>query len=449
MTKGEQVVVIIGLGITGLSCARYLAGQDIEFMVADTRPKPPCLLELHKELPAIKVLLGPLDVNVLLNASLLVISPGISITELAIEQAIKAGVEICSDIDLFCKEVSAPIVAITGSNAKSTVTTLVGDMAHKAGINAGVGGNLGVPVLDLLSQGPHSLYILELSSFQLELTHNLRAEVAVILNLSPDHLDRYQGMSEYLNAKQRIFFGCKQVVENKDETQNVGSYNHAVKKISFGLSTPEKNEFGLVNNGAAEYLATSGQYLISVDELKIKGRQNISNALAALAIGSAVELPMPAMLETLKEFKGLPHRCQLVKTKQDVCFYNDSKGTNPGATIAALEGLGKSIDGKIILIAGGESKSATFADLASVIGVYCRSVILIGCDAEIISKAIYAQFEDFNILAAEGMQQAVLEAFKLAQAGDVVLLSPACASFDMFRNFEARGDAFINAVEQL
>ncbi len=449
MTKGEKGVVIIGLGITGLSCARYLAVKGIEFMVADTRLKPPCLLELHKELPAITVLLGPLDANMLSNANLLVISPGISIAEPAIKQAIKAGVEICSDIDLFCKEVSAPIIAITGSNAKSTVTTLVGDMAYKAGINVGVGGNLGVPVLDLLTQGPHELYVLELSSFQLELTHNLKAEVAVILNLSPDHLDRYPSMSEYLNAKQRIFFGCKQVIENRDDINTINSCEHTVKKYSFGLSVPEKNEFGLVDNGVSEYLAFSNECLISVDELKIKGRQNVSNALAALAIGNAVELPMPTMLETLKEFKGLPHRCQLVKTKEDVCFYNDSKGTNPGATIAALEGLGKSIDGKIILIAGGEAKRATFSDLASVIGVYCSSVILIGCDAEIISKAIYAQFENFNVLHADGMLEAVLEAFAQAQSGDVVLLSPACASFDMFRDFEARGDAFVNAVEQL
>lgn len=442
--------MVIGMGVTGLSCARYLASQGVSFVVADTRSEPCSLAQLREQLPEIPVFLGPLDGEMLSTAQQLIVSPGISIAEPAIMQARAAGVAICSDIDLFCRQISAPVIAITGSNAKSTVTTLVGEMARRAGIKVGVGGNIGTPVLDLLKQGPHQLYVLELSSFQLEITHDLQAEVAVILNLSQDHLDRYPGMAEYLAAKQRIFTGCRQVIENRDDPQTICATGGALRKWSFGLSVPAQAEFGLMRDGEQEFLATANQRLMPVCELKVKGRQNISNALAALAIGRAVDLPMQAMLQVLREFEGLPHRCQWVAEKAGVDFYNDSKGTNPGATIAALEGLGQSIAGRVVLIAGGDGKGADFSGLADPVEAYCRAVILIGRDALAIAQAVAAQLPGPGALRKVGsMQQAVLEAFNQAQEGDVVLLSPACASQDMFANYEARGDAFVRAVEQL
>ena len=450
MTHGGKGVVVIGLGITGLSCAQHLSAKGVEFMVADTRFEPSLLPQLREQLPDVPVLLGPLDGEKLSTVELLIMSPGISIEEPAIQQARMAGVAICSDIDLFCSEVSAPVIAITGSNAKSTVTTLVGEMACRAGVNVGVGGNIGTPVLDLLEQGPHQLYVLELSSFQLEITHRLQAEVAVILNVSADHLDRHAGMADYLAAKQKIFSGCHQVIENRDDPQTNYTNGGTFKKYSFGLSIPTEGEFGLIRNGEQEYLATAGQCLMPVCELKIKGRQNISNALAALAIGNAVGLPMQVMLDVLREFEGLPHRCQWVASKEGVTFYNDSKGTNPGATIAALEGLGQNLEGRVVLIAGGEGKGADFSGLADPVGTYCRAVILIGRDAPAIGEVVATQLDDPRAICKVGsMQQAVLEAFRHARSGDVVLLSPACASFDMFSGFEARGDAFIRAVGRL
>lgn len=421
--------------------------QGKSFVIADTRSNPPCLSQLQAEMPGVQVLLGALDKNLLASAKQLIVSPGMSVEHPAIKSAAEAGVNISSDIDLFCQAVKVPIIAITGSNAKSTVTTLVGLMAQRAGKRVGIGGNLGTPVLDLLRQGKQELYVLELSSFQLEITEQMKAEVSAILNVSPDHMDRYQTLLDYRRAKQRIFRGCRHAVENLDDPQTQALLPAEVPVSKFGLEEPDNNVFGVITEKDDRYLALGHEKLLSVSELKVKGNHNISNALAALAIGHATKLPMAAMLSALREFEGLPHRCQWVVCNRGVDYYNDSKGTNVGATVAAIEGLGAAIKGRLVLIAGGESKGAVFEDLIAPVKKYCRAVVLIGADAKTLAEVLAPGLATNQfIVKKDSMQEAVQQAAELAVPGDAVLLSPACASFDMFANFEARGDAFIAAA---
>ena len=442
--------IVVGLGKTGFSCVRYLAAQGADFMVVDSRQEPPYLAQLQQQFPDITVRLGELDAALLSDAERLIMSPGLALDLPAIQQAMASGTHIGSDIDLFCETVSAPIVAITGSNAKSTVTTLVGLMAEQAGKAVGVGGNLGTPVLDLLADGEKELYVLELSSFQLELTEKLNAEVATILNVSPDHMDRYASFDAYQDAKRRVFNGCAQIVVNTDEDllpEPSGSaklWHYSIEDVA-----QNTNKFGLAQQAAENWLMQGEQPLMAVSEVKIKGLHNTSNALAALALGAAVALPMAAMLQTLREFAGLPHRCQWVANKNGVDYYNDSKGTNVGATVAALNGLGPASNG-IVLIAGGDGKGADFDDLQQPVWLYCSHLVLIGKDAQRLDDLLA---EEVPVSRVNSMVEAVeVAAYVAAQKehkGDVVLLSPACASLDMFANFEARGDAFVRAVEAL
>lgn len=456
MTTEYASTVVVGLGKTGYSCARFLEARGVDFMLVDTRDEPPYLERLLSEQPQRKVLLGKLNEEVLMQAEQLVVSPGIAVSHPSIAAALAAGARLRSDIDLFCETVSAPIIAITGSNAKSTVTTLVGLMAQQAGKKVGVGGNLGTPVLDLAEQAagreqdPRELYVLELSSFQLEITEQLKAEVATILNLSPDHLDRYADYEEYRKAKQRIYRGCSHVVVNSDDPQTHPLLPPGVPVTRFGLTEPAQGEFGLVHDQRESYLAFGEEILLPVRELKIRGQHNVSNALAALALGHAAGLAMSDMIAALREFGGLPHRCQWLCEVGGVNYYNDSKGTNVGATAAAIEGIGALQPGKVVLIAGGEAKGADFEELIVPVSNYCRGVVLVGVDADRIADALAAiEGENLAMVRAGSMQQAVLKAAALARPGDVVLLSPACASFDMFDNFEARGDAFSAAVREL
>jgi len=415
VNNNTKLKVIVGLGKTGLSCVRYLAKYGCNIAVVDNREDPPGLQELQQDFFNIPIHVGGFPEEILSKADELIISPGISLKEPAIAKQIKTGIPAIGDIELFARSARAPIVAVTGSNGKSTVTTLVGEMAKCAGLRVKVGGNLGTPALDLLTGPEADLYVLELSSFQLETTYSLKAAAAVVLNISPDHLDRYQNLEEYRAAKMRIYNGCK------------------VKVI------PKQNEFGICDN----YLIYAKQKLVAIDKLKIKGQHNITNVLAALALGKAVNLPMPAMLQALEEFKGLPHRCQWVANINDVDWYNDSKGTNVGATKVAIEGLGKNVNGKIILIAGGIGKGADFSLLFDAVKQYVRSLILIGQDAPKLKQAL-SNATDIKMCAT--MQDAVETAQQSAQSGDIVLLSPACASFDMFDNFEHRGAVFMHLV---
>ena len=442
----DQFTLIVGLGKTGMSCARYLAASGARFGVVDTRSAPPNLAEFQRLYPSVAVECGPLKADTLQSASRLVVSPGVALAEPAIQAAMAAGVEVLGDIDLFCLAVDAPIVAITGSNAKSTVTTLVGAMARKAGVRVGVGGNLGTPVLELLAEDDPELYVLELSSFQLETTSRLRAAVATVLNLSPDHMDRYPTLAAYHAAKQRIYRGCGQAVSNRDDALTQPLLPGAVKAISFGLDSPDLNCFGVREQHGEPWLARGLQPLLPVAAMQMRGQHNVANALAALALGEAVGLPMDAMLATLAEFAGLRHRCQWVRSLDGVDYVNDSKGTNVGATLAALEGLGAGRAGKLVLIAGGDGKGAAFDQLATPLTRFGRAAVLIGRDAPRIDAALDAATPR---VVAQDMADAVAKARALAQPGDLVLLSPACASFDMFKGFEDRGDRFVATVEAL
>ncbi|MCD6038731.1 MAG: murD [Gammaproteobacteria bacterium] len=445
MTK-EGLNVIVGLGVTGLSCAQYLARQAIPFALIDTRSFPPHLAEFKRLFPDVPLSLGCLDNVVLNKASRIIISPGISLQEHPIRRQFARGVPIIGDIELFAQTVQAPVIAITGTNAKSTVTTLVGEMAAAAGVKVQVGGNLGTPVLDLLSATDTELFVLELSSFQLETTFSLKPAVATILNITPDHMDRYNTLEDYCKAKQHIYSNCHVAVFNKDDplTDCGEQFHH--HKFSFTLNEPKAQEFGLLKKNKETYLAFENQLLLSVRELPILGRHYQANALAALAIGHGYGWSFEPMLQTLRYFKGLPHRCQLVREHHGVRWYNDSKGTNVGATLAAIEGLGSAIEGKLILIAGGVGKNADFSPLVVPMEKYVRSVVLIG-EAALVLSAVVGDRVEVNF--AKSMEEAVAVANKIAIQGDSVLLSPACASLDMFNNFEHRGQVFTQVVQEL
>ncbi|NRA20835.1 MAG: UDP-N-acetylmuramoyl-L-alanine--D-glutamate ligase [Oceanospirillaceae bacterium] len=452
LIASDQLKIVIGLGVTGVSCAKLLAAKGARFMVLDTRERPANLASFERDYPDVKVILGPLDQQLLASATELILSPGIAKNDPAIAYAVAQGVKLVGDIDLFCREINAPIIAITGSNAKSSVTTLVGEMAVAAGLDVGVGGNIGLPVLDFLSQPEKDIYILELSSFQLETTHELRAAVATVLNLTPDHLDRYdQDFQQYHQAKHRIFKGCKTVVVNLEDALTQPLVASEVKVMGYRLGVSDFSVFGLmkvVEQGVQrEYIALAKQPLLATDKIKLPGRHNIMNALAALAIGHQAGFEMSAMLGAIENFKGLAHRCQWVENKHGVNYFNDSKGTNVGATVAALEGLGATlaIDKKIILIAGGDGKGADFDALAAPVKRLVKTLVLIGTDAQRIASIAPTT----NAVFAQSMSGAVQQAAKLAEQGDIVLLSPACASFDMFANYGERGELFCAAVEAL
>jgi len=435
--------VVVGLGATGLSCARYLYQRGLPFTVVDTRAQPPGLAALQHEMPRVQVYAGEYPEDVVATATELVVSPGIAMDAPIVTQALAAGVAVIGDIDLFMREAAAPVVGITGSNAKSTVTELLGQMARDAKLNVGVGGNLGTPALDLLAP-ERELYVLELSSFQLERAHRLDLAVATVLNISADHLDRHGSMPRYHQAKHRIFRGCKKAVVNRDDPMTIPLVSPAVDIISWRMAEPETHGFGLCQEGGVEYLCHGAQPLLPVAQLSMSGRHNVANALAALALGFSAGLPMAGMQTTLRAFKGLPHRCALVAEINGVRFVNDSKGTNVGATEAALRGLGGERD--ILLIAGGQGKGADFSQLQPAVARHCKLLLLMGADAPLLQQALASSVP---VIMVSSLDEAVSAAATQAQPGDVVLLSPACASFDMFSGYAQRGEAFTALVVRL
>lgn len=445
LIASDNFRIVVGLGKSGMSLVRFLARQGVPFAVADTRENPPELATLRAQYPQVEVRCGELDAGFLCRASELYVSPGLSLRTPALVEAAARGVRLSGDIDLFARHAKAPIVAITGSNAKSTVTTLVGEMAVAAGKRVAVGGNLGTPALDLLADDVE-LYVLELSSFQLETCERLGAEVATCLNVSEDHMDRYDGMADYHLAKHRIFRGARQVVVNRADALSRPLIADSVPCWTFGTNKPDFKAFGLVEEGGEKYLAFQFEALMPVRELKIRGAHNQSNALAALALGHAVGLPFEPMLRTLREFAGLAHRCQWVGERAGVSFYDDSKATNVGAALAAIEGLGADIDGKLVLLAGGDGKGADFSALREPVAKFCRAVVLLGRDAELVGAALSDETPKVRV---QTLDEAVRKAAELARPGDAVLLSPACASLDMFKNFEERGRLFARAVEEI
>jgi len=434
--------IVVGLGITGLSCVRYLLAQGKHVTVVDSRNTPPGMAECKAEFPQVEIHCGEFDAALLCSATQLVVSPGVSVMEPAIKEARRRGVKITGDVDLFSHAANAPIIAITGSNGKSTVTTLLAEMAEQSGMNIAVGGNLGIPVLDLLGSDIE-LYIIELSSFQLETTQRIGAWAATVLNISEDHMDRYPSKLTYLQAKQKIFRGCRYVIVNDDDILSEPLMVEGMEPIHFGIGKPNLRKFSTTNDGAEIKICFGFDTLISTSEIKIKGVHNISNALAALALGTAAGIDMNSMLATLKTYSGLKHRCEWVRSVDGVNYINDSKGTNVGATATAIESFGLSGNGKVILIAGGEGKGADFTPLTSVLSNFARSAILFGRDAEKIESDLN---NIVDIKRASTLEEAVSVAKSLAEPGDTVLMSPACASFDMFSNFEKRGDAFIDVV---
>jgi len=440
----DKYTLVIGLGKTGFACANYLAQQGLQVVVADSRETPPYLSQLQQQWPKMLVSLGAFDANLCADAHSIVLSPGVPLAEPAIQAAIAQGVPVRSEIDLFSAAAKAPVIAITGSNAKSTVTSLVGHMAQAAGWKTAIGGNLGTPAVELLDDSVE-LYVMELSSFQLETTHDLRAEVACVLNISADHMDRYNNdLMAYHGAKHRIFQGCKQVVENADDQLTAALVPDYVTRRQFTLSKPDLKQYGICQQGTQDYLCCGFEKLIACAEVAMTGSHNMANALAALALGDSVGLPRQAMLTSLREFVGLAHRCELVAEQNGVIYINDSKGTNVGATVAAILGLGSTITGQVILLAGGVGKGADFADLSEPMAAYGKAAVVYGQDGDSIGDVLAMAT---NVIRAKDLVMALQQARALAQPGDLVLLSPACASFDAYSNFEKRGDHFRQLVE--
>ena len=435
--------LIVGMGVTGLSVARYLQDREEAFAMVDSRENPPGKAELESEFPEVPAYFGPFKKSIFKQAKQIIVSPGISVLTDEIMYAHSKGAEVIGDIELFVRSISQqPILAITGSNGKTTVTMLLSLMAEKAGKRVLTGGNVGIPVLQLLDQETPDLYVLELSSFQLETTYSMNAKAAVILNISEDHLDRYDGMDSYVAAKARIYDQCEVPVVNRDDAR-VCRLAGSQQAVSFGLDAPQRDQdFGLLQKDGKAWLAQGSKVLMPVDDMKIPGQHNVCNALAALALGDQAGLSMDGMLEALRSFEGVAHRSQWVANINDVNWYNDSKGTNVGATLAALSGM----SGKTVLIAGGQGKGSDFTPLKPVVADKARAVVLMGEDADKLDQVL----QDFPArFFAKDMQEAVQIAAQQAQKGDNVLLSPACASFDMYRNFEERGDVFVQAVRGL
>lgn len=430
--------IILGLGVTGLSCARYLATQGDELSFADTRISAPNFEQLRREFPNSLFDLGELDYDYLIQADRIVISPGISIHH-PILQAVQKKIPIMSDIELFVQHIKAPVIAITGTNGKSTVTTLVAEMCVAAGLNAIAAGNLGTPVCDLLSQPEPDYYVLELSSFQLSTTESLKPIAATILNITPDHLDWHKDFSDYCAAKQKIYHHAQYRIINRDDflTAVVAS------DYSFGQSKPQSSqEFGLADG----YLCQGEDKILAISALKILGVHNYLNALAALALGTAIGLPLTAMLDALKTFSGLPHRCQLVSEYQGIKWINDSKATNLASALSAITSVASLIQGKIVLIAGGDAKGTDLSPLRKIAEQHLSAAILLGKDAPQLAQVLEGVC---GIQRVDNLAQAVKSAQEVAQVGDAILLAPACSSLDMFKDYQDRGTQFKKEVLRL
>ena len=450
----DKQVLVLGLGETGLSLARWLGAQGARLRVADSRTEPPGVATLRSTLSSVEVFCGPFRDELLQGVELIAISPGVPLADPFVQRAVARCIPVVGDIELFARnirmqdaECRSQVLAITGANGKSTVTSMVEHLCKAAGKDAVAAGNISPAVLDVVMErgaNQPEIWVLELSSFQLETTATLNADAATMLNISEDHLDRYADISGYAAAKARIFCGSGVQVLNRDDAHSMGMALPDREITTFGLDAATgERDFGVERDGNDIWLMCGQRRLLKANELQITGMHNIANALVALALCSAIELPMPALLDALRSFRGLPHRVERVAEMDGVDYYDDSKGTNVGATVAALEGLGC----KVVLIAGGEGKGQDFAPLKSVVARHARAVVLIGRDAPLIATALEGC--GAPVRHAQGMNDAVQQAAQLAQAGDAVLLSPACASFDMFRNYTHRAEMFVEAVHGL
>jgi UDP-N-acetylmuramoylalanine--D-glutamate ligase len=442
--------VVVGLGKSGVSCLRYLSKRGIPVSATDSRRAPPGLELLGDLRKSLDLRLGGFDLSLLDGASQLLMSPGVSLDEPIARAAREKGIEVLGDVELFARNVRSPVIGVTGTNGKSTVTTLVARMAAAAGRSVLAGGNLGVAALDLLEEPEPDLYVLELSSFQLETTSSLHLAAAVVLNVTADHMDRYPTLSAYAEAKARIFARAATVVLNADDpcvaamsaaAKRRTANGETVRTVTFSTERADA-DFTLMFEGGRSLLAHRGTALLDTARMKIAGKHNAANALAALALGEAVGLPFAPMLEALESFPGLPHRSEWIADVRGVRYVDDSKGTNVGATIAAVAGM----PGPLVMIAGGDGKGQDFAPLAGAFRGKVRHTVLIGRDAPAVAAALTGVC---TVERAASMPEAVAAAARAARKGDTVLLSPACASLDMFRDYGQRGEVFAAAVRAL
>jgi UDP-N-acetylmuramoylalanine--D-glutamate ligase len=441
MSTQAPYAVIAGIGLTGLSCARYLHAHGWRLAATDTRAAPPQLPELASLDASIPVRLGGLDPALLEDALCVVVSPGLPLAGPFFDAARRRGLEIVGDIELFARAAQAPVVGITGTNGKSTVTTLLARMAQRAGLKVRAGGNLGPPALELLDASAE-LYVLELSSYQLETARTLHCRAATVLNVTPDHLDRYPSLASYAAAKARIFARCDTAVINLDDPLVAAMPHAAPRTLGFSLRASVGADYALAMHAQQWWLMHAAEPLLPVAQLKIRGAHNAANALAALALGDALNLPRAAMLAELTEFAGLPHRSQWVAAVNGVTYIDDSKGTNVGATLAAVAGM----PGPLVMIAGGEGKNQDFSPLAAAFRGKVRHSVLIGRDAPRLARALAGVC---TLEICTTLPQAVQAAAHAAHPGDTVLLSPACASLDMFSDYAQRGRVFAQAVQEL
>ncbi len=431
---------VIGLGRSGLATAVFLSKIGLDVDVYDSSDKPDLREQLHQQAPAVRLISGSLVIRHWSDNSLLVVSPGVPLTHPDLAQVLEKGVRPIGDIELFSQCVQAPVIAITGSNGKSTVTVLLGEILQQAGRKVAVGGNIGVPVLELLEDNDIDIFVLEISSFQLETTWSLNPVIATVLNVAADHMDRYASMDDYVASKARIYRGNGKMLLNADDPAIDRLMRNDREQIFFSSATPDNDsDYGLSELDGRLFLSRGGQPLMAADEIHLAGQHNLLNVLAAWALASNVGVEDHVIKQAVLNFKGLPHRMEWLATIDGVDWINDSKGTNVGATVAAISGLAR----PVILIAGGIAKDADFSPLREVVAQHVKGLILIGRDAEKIATAISGLVP---VSLAVDMSAAVKKGAEMARTGDVVLLSPACASFDMYQNFEHRGDEFRRCV---
>ena len=446
MALKDKKVLVLGLGDTGLSALRWLAAQGAILSVADTRENPPGIDAIKAELPNVKIHTGAFKATSFADVDLIVASPGVPLSEPEIQAAISRGISVIGDVELFgqYRPASAKVIAITGANGKTTVTTIVGEICKAAGLNTIVAGNIGLPVLDALSMETPDVYVLELSSFQLETTSNLQIDAATMLNLSEDHMDRYDSFQDYAIAKARIFYNAKLQVLNRDDAWSMLMARPKLAQVTFGLSDDgDELSYGLKQIDGDTWLCEGDKELINLQDLKIVGLHNAANALAAVALCRGIGIDYAHIIQTLYNFKGLPHRVEWVANIDNVDYYDDSKGTNVGATCAALSGLAQ----KVVLIVGGDGKGQDFSPLSAAVSENASAVVLIGRDAPLIEAVLIST--NVPLYQAVDLPEAVNIAKKLAKANAAVLLSPACASFDMFKNYVHRAEVFVAAVNRL
>ncbi len=437
----KEPVLVLGMGATGASCARYLARRGVSAMFADTRRAPTGIIDIRRAMPEADVRTGSMPADIPKAVSRLVVSPGLPMETPLIQLALQQGVEVLSDIDLFIAECTQPLLAVTGSNGKSTVASMVAAILDAAGWKVGVGGNLGPPALDLLELKA-DVYVLELSSFQLERSHELPAAAAVILNIATDHLDQHLTGESYTAAKARIYRACQTAVLNRDAPTVMALAPSATARISFGMDTPEAGQWGVRTVNAQEFIARGADPVVAVDQLPLTGRHNLANALAACAMADAVDAPTAAMQQGLLAFHGLPHRMQTVPTADGICWIDDSKATNEAAAIASI----RSVTGPLVLIAGGDAKGAGFSQLATALAERECTAVLLGRDADFLANALSGAC---TVQRVDSLAEAVKTAARIAVPGSTVLLAPACSSHDMFADFADRGQQFTAAVREL